>query len=204
MPASTTHTSRRARKKDITRNTIIDTALALFEAEGFDAVSMERIAATADVAKATLYSYFPVKDAIIAAFLHRESRSHDQEVAQWLALPGSTRQRLYHLYDGIARWSESYRHYLARYIAYRLAQPNWYRAKDEERSGFHRYLAHVLDAGYQAQELRQDIPPPLLLVHLQSLQLTTTLLWLQQPDSALAPMLRQVVDLFLDGVEQRS
>ena len=43
---------------DSKRQTIIDAATQLFLAQGFRQVSMEKIALTAPVSKATLYNYF--------------------------------------------------------------------------------------------------------------------------------------------------
>ena len=48
---------------------VIDAAGRLFRANGFRAVTMEMIAATAGVAKATLYSYFPDKAALVDALI---------------------------------------------------------------------------------------------------------------------------------------
>src|SRR3546814_2502837 len=58
--------SRRQRKRAQTANHLSATAFRLFETHGYDVVAMEQIAAEADVAKATLYNYFPVKEALIA------------------------------------------------------------------------------------------------------------------------------------------
>ena len=59
-------TTRRQRKQDQTADHLSATAYRLFETHGYDAVSMEQVADVADVAKATLYKYFPVKEALIA------------------------------------------------------------------------------------------------------------------------------------------
>lgn len=55
------------------RDHILLTADRLFYGEGIRAVSMDRIIAAADVAKATLYRHFPTKDALILAYLHRRN-----------------------------------------------------------------------------------------------------------------------------------
>jgi hypothetical protein len=57
-----TELGRRERKRLQQLDHLADTAWTLFEAEGYEAVTMERIAAEADVAKATLYKHFPAKD----------------------------------------------------------------------------------------------------------------------------------------------
>jgi AcrR family transcriptional regulator len=55
----------RARKLEKTRNEIIRVALTLFLRKGFDATSVEEIAAAAEVAPRTFYRYFPTKEHVI-------------------------------------------------------------------------------------------------------------------------------------------
>jgi len=48
------------------RRQVVEAAETLFFANGYGAVSMDQIARTAGVSKATLYAYFPSKDALFA------------------------------------------------------------------------------------------------------------------------------------------
>lgn len=58
-------TGLRERKKAQTRAAIQRHALHLFERDGYDATTMEQIAAAADVSPSTLYRYFPTKEDLI-------------------------------------------------------------------------------------------------------------------------------------------
>ena len=55
----------REQKAQRTRAVILDAALDLFTEVGFDTTTMEQIAAKSEVGIATLYRYFPTKDAIL-------------------------------------------------------------------------------------------------------------------------------------------
>lgn len=68
----------RARKKARTRDTIADAAIALFLARGFDEVSINEVAAAAEVSKPTLFRYFPAKEDLV---LHRFA-DHQGEAAR--------------------------------------------------------------------------------------------------------------------------
>jgi AcrR family transcriptional regulator len=56
---------RRDRRKRLTRATISECGWRLFEARGFDAVTVAEIAEAADVAVGTVFNYFPSKEAIL-------------------------------------------------------------------------------------------------------------------------------------------
>jgi AcrR family transcriptional regulator len=55
----------RERKKARTRELIIERAMALFDERGFEQVTIADIAAAADIAPRTFFSYFPSKDAVV-------------------------------------------------------------------------------------------------------------------------------------------
>ena len=55
----------REHKKDQTRRRISDVATRLFLERGYDAVTTTEIAQAAEVSPATLFNYFPVKEALV-------------------------------------------------------------------------------------------------------------------------------------------
>lgn len=87
------------------RDDLIGAALGLFYKYGYNATGIERILATAGVAKPTLYRHFKSKDELILAALHR----WDEDSRAWLRSEmekrGRTpRERLLALYDVLGEW----------------------------------------------------------------------------------------------------
>jgi TetR/AcrR family transcriptional regulator, regulator of autoinduction and epiphytic fitness len=56
---------------DRKRQAVVDAAIAEFRTRGFEATSMDKIAATAGVSKRTVYNHFPSKDELFAQILHQ-------------------------------------------------------------------------------------------------------------------------------------
>jgi len=59
--------TRRERKKQETRQRLMEAALRLFHEQGYDATTVEQIAEAADVAKGTFFNYFETKEALLPA-----------------------------------------------------------------------------------------------------------------------------------------
>ena len=55
-----------AATKVATRERILQAALRLFAAQGFEATTTRDIAQAAEIATGTLFNYFPTKDAVVA------------------------------------------------------------------------------------------------------------------------------------------
>lgn len=72
--------SRRERKKAGTRALIITTAIGLFSEHGIDAVTVDQIAAAADVGKGTIYNYFQTKEDIVVAFMVELERTVQAQI----------------------------------------------------------------------------------------------------------------------------
>jgi AcrR family transcriptional regulator len=96
----------RERKKQRTREQIIDAAMALFAERGYHATTIADIADAADVAPRTFFSYFPSKEAVV---FHNVERDMD-------ALAAALRNRLpgENAFDALRRWiDEMFDHWMA-------------------------------------------------------------------------------------------
>jgi AcrR family transcriptional regulator len=116
---------RRERKRELTASHLSATAYRLFESQGYDAVSMEQIAAEADVAKATLYNYFPVKEALIAHRFREDIVAGMAERAAALAAFKDFDSRMRYLLRESAAWHTARKAYLPQYLRYLTGQARY-------------------------------------------------------------------------------
>ena len=89
----------RERKKQRTREQIIEAATGLFAERGYQATTVADIATAADVAPRTFFAHFPSKEAVV---FHNVDRDLDGLAATLRdRLPGET------AFDALRRWIES-------------------------------------------------------------------------------------------------
>jgi AcrR family transcriptional regulator len=79
---------------------MLETATALFYAEGVHAVGIDRIIAEAGVAKATFYHHFPAKDELVRAYVEEQSRLGQDAIERIGQRP--PRETLLAIFDQIA------------------------------------------------------------------------------------------------------
>ncbi len=86
----------RERKKQRTREQIVEAAMRLFAERGYQATTIAEIAEAADVAPRTFFSYFPSKEAVVFHNVDRELDSLASALSE--RLPGET------AFDALRRW----------------------------------------------------------------------------------------------------
>jgi AcrR family transcriptional regulator len=196
--------NRRDRKRQLVQDHLAETAFHLFESHGYQAVTMERIALVADVAKATLYKYFPAKEALLAHRFHGELTAEAPELLARVESLPHVRDRIAQVLRESASWSERRRPYLAAYLRYRFATASLQEedlSPDRDRSGMGRLLEVLIIQGQSDGALRTDIPPQSLAWSLEFLYLGALMQWLTHPTNDLASTFDEILALFLDGAE---
>jgi AcrR family transcriptional regulator len=85
-------------------------ASELFYREGIRAVGVDRIAADADVSKATLYAHFGSKEGLVASYLARQmDRTRIRLDRRLQANDGAARSKILDLFDALADWHQEQR-----------------------------------------------------------------------------------------------
>ena len=88
------------RLTDRKRDAIVQAAIVEFRANGFEATSVDKVAARAEVSKRTLYNHFPSKDELFAAILHILWETSANEMARTYDPKRPVRDQLLELLHG--------------------------------------------------------------------------------------------------------
>ena len=163
---------------------------------------MEQIAVTADVAKGTLYNHFPVKEAVLAHWLHLDlatnlARLHDQLKTR----PGFA-EGVLHVLNHSAKWCETHPDYVAPYLRFRFlgigTEPSPSR-ESEQLSDIADTFHWLIRRGQMSGEIRNDLDPARLTIAFHHLYLGAMLRWLADPRLKLRKEFAAAVELFLHG-----
>lgn len=155
---NTSNANRIERKKEKTKQNIISAALALFKQNGIDATTMEQICEKADIAKGTLYHYFPVKEAIISEYIRQVSIDKNQERKQRVhALPDTHSRMIFaisELVDGVKERKEIFE----KYFVYRIQQMISLERNATHEAGLNLLETEIIKLGQESGEIRDDLP----------------------------------------------
>lgn len=146
-PAATPPPGRRAQQRRETERLILDTALALFSAGGFEATTTKQIADAAGVAHGTVFLVAATKEALLVKLL--ETRLREVVAARGRSLPRRRiTAQLGHVFDGLfdfyAAEPRLARAFLKGVLFF--AEPIARTTYDEHVAQFARFLAGLFDA----------------------------------------------------------
>lgn len=194
--------SRVERKKEETKMKIINVALQLFKRQGFDATTMEQIAEVVDIAKGTLYNYFPVKEAILNEFIQRSFRERNDERIQQLHKAADTRSRLTLILDELIRGVQAEKEIFEKYFIYRIKNMIALRPDESEKSGIELLATEIIQLGQKNAEIRNDLPLDLLLGLFEFAFIKIAQQFYLGPEKFKAgEAIEQSVDLFMNGAK---
>ncbi len=89
-----------------TKASILTAAYQVFYGEGFSRVSMDAIAAVADVTKRSVYYHFQSKDDVVAEVLRHQDRHSIAQFADWIGADVTTAPQVTaRLFDRLEDWA---------------------------------------------------------------------------------------------------
>lgn len=178
----------RERKKRDRRSRIEDVAIDLFEQQGVDSTTIEQIAAAADIAPRTFFSYFDTKDDLVLAdysdrlgrILHELDQRPTEEPA-WHALRAS--------FAVVASDYAAEADRLARRFRIMVAAPSVQARSLQLQAGWEQSLAAKLSTRMAAD--RDDPTPRLIAATALAVMRASLQHWLTVPGAADLPVLVQ-------------
>ncbi len=182
---------RRERKKRELRSRIYQQAQELFLTQGFEATTVEQIAAAADIAPATFFNHFQSKHALLGE-MTTEVFAHLQElIEQYLLRPGSAQERIASFADRAARDAFAARG-VARDVVLelmRMRTPTGVTPPYLER--IFAPIAKTLREGQRNREVRTDLDAAFLAEMVLGALNAPFINWMNDPDYPLEQRLRQ-------------
>ncbi|AVP98545.1 TetR/AcrR family transcriptional regulator [Ahniella affigens] len=195
--------NRQQRKRQRTADHLSATAWALFETHGFEAVTMEQVAAEADVAKGTLYNHFPVKEALLAHRFRVDIAAGMQERAAALLAHKTFEARMRYLLRESAAWHAARKAYLPHYIRFLMNQARYGESRsgsDQFDPGNRQILTLMFQAGQDAGEVDKRLSAADIACSFEYLLFGAMVTWLANPDSDLSTRFLAAFDLAMHGV----
>ncbi len=178
---------------------IVQCAMKLFRKQGLGNTTMESIATAADVAKRTLYSYFPVKEAIVSAYWLHNVRQQSQLLPQLLEIYPDTRSRLLAVFLSAAEGFMAEPGFARAHFSYQFQQLGK-SVQPPFRDDFDRFLTIVVETGQAEGDLRNDIQANELAQQVMFNFTAVCLMWFSDPDAfPLDERLTHTVDCFIYG-----
>lgn len=196
--------SRMERKKRELRQKIVSIAANLFAEQGFANTTMEQIAEAADVARKTLYNYFPVKEAIADAYLREISAGLARENLETIKKLPDTESRMLAALNNTYGWLEKNPELAGVVLRYRMQTSAPDASSTPEKTGTQSTIYAILLQGQEAGEIRADLPVDLMVRYIDLLRGTATFEWLKDTSKhQIHDEMEKVVDLVLYGVSSR-
>lgn len=194
---------RREEQKARRQQAIFEAAMRLFREKGFAATTVDEIAAAADIAKGTFFNYFPTKEAVLQHLNELQSARLQPTVA---SIPGfaamAARDQVAALFTalaaGLAGQHELIRVAAAVTILHPPARATFDRTIND---GFDTLLTEIVARGQARGELRADLPAAQMGTMLRQIYFVTVLIWIEQPERELVPMLLGSLDLLIEGMK---
>jgi AcrR family transcriptional regulator len=192
--------SRRERKKEETKERIVQAALALFRRRGVEATTVEDICDKADVAKGTFFNYFPRKEAVFGYLSEEWVAEAEEQIGAILAKGVPAWERVRDVFIEFATFYEEDRE-LSKHMAMEWTR----RAHDPADTVSRRWDELGVHVTRQLQangELRRDVPPERLHHVLADVYHGTLMMWLESPEPPfpLKDEIRQRLTLAVDGL----
>ena len=192
----------RERKKARLRQEILDTALRLFRAKGYENTRVEDVVQVLEISQPTFFRYFPTKDAVLFEVANRGYSCITEKLKMELSSDASTADRLRRLYSEFAHEVEANRWLWQAVVLSGAMDPvrsPQMRGQEEIAASL---LQEILEQGQGRGEISRAFPLDHLAEFMEALYNTVVRNWVAGPagPDKLVGRVRNAVDFFLRGV----
>jgi AcrR family transcriptional regulator len=191
----------REKKKQQTRQAIMQAAVKLFSEKGFEKTSIEELAKEAGIGKGTIYSYFQTKNDILHAFCEDELEDLHHE------LTTNADKEIPILKQMVAIYMSEFRHITENREFARLFMQETVFPRDvdldrhlEHEDGYFKLLFPLLEKAQERGELRKDLELLHITGHFYGLYLLLVSAWFtsriqtEEAEIALETLFRQAME----------
>lgn len=199
QPKTIDEPDRRQRKVNQTLSRVTEIAWAMFESTGYENVTMESISAQADIAKATLYKYFPTKESILDQHFKAEMRERRDDIQNTLLQLQGLRARLTYLFEVEAEYLRDKYVYLAPLLKHRTQNIDL-QQNPSASSGMLTIMTVLFKAAQAASEIPKKHSPETLAHYLNAMRTSDLFYWQANPEASLLARHQEMLNLFLLGV----
>ncbi len=199
--------SRRDRKKIATRSQILAAAIDLFSRRGLDAVTIEEIAAAADVGKGTIYNYFATKEDIVVAFMADLEARMAPTIARFRPGQNSMHRILANYILLHFRLKEPYYAFVRVFLAQMFTDTaRFFPYMVEMQKHIDPPLQSLFSGLAERGMLRAGIDLPQLIMSFKTMHLGLTALWAVEgpPFEQTSLVVRQQMQFFTQGIMRKT
>ncbi len=190
---------RRQRKVNQTITRVTEIAWSLFQSTGYENVTMEAISTHADIAKATLYKYFPTKESILDHHFKREMHEQRDNIQKAMRDMSGLTARLTYLFEVEANYLQDKHMYLAPLLKHRMLSID-FQQNPNNSSGMLTMMVMLFQAAQATGEIPTKHSAETLAHYLNAMRSSDLIHWLSNPQTPLHERHQQMLTLFLLGV----
>jgi AcrR family transcriptional regulator len=198
--------TRRERKKAAIRRGITAAAIELFSLHGIDSVTVDQIAAAADIGKGTVYNYFQTKEDIVVAFMADVERKVQGKLSQFTISDESPDSILTRFIQFQFRLKAPYHAFVRVFLAQMFLHTEAFQPyMVEMQKAIDPPLETLFRSLQQRGLIRHDVALPDLIMVFKTVHLGLTALWAVEgpPFRGTEHTLKQEMKLFCKGLEKK-
>jgi AcrR family transcriptional regulator len=193
----------RERKKARLRQEIIESALRLFRARGYEDTRVEDIVQALEISQPTFFRYFPTKDAVLCEVGNRGYSCITEKLKLELSSQATTAERLRRLYHEFSCEVEANRWLWRAVVLSGAMDPLRSPQMQDRKQIAASLLQEILEQGQKRGEISDAFPVSHLAEFMDALYNTVVRNWMidaSGPDKLVARV-RTAVEFFLRGVQ---